>query len=312
MRVIEFARSNISMVRYRLQRQLVRETRLVEKTVRNDLFRRIPSRTNVSAEIWAISMVKNEVDIIESSIRHCLKQGVEAILIADNGSTDGTKELLHKLATSLPLIVVDDPIVAYEQDAKMTVLAKGARRLGAKWIVPFDADEFWFGRECSLGELLRKEKSAVVYGELFNAFPISHENLNVDAKMAMSDSVAVKKVAFRAHRFASLCMGCNEVYRGVPKTDGIYVLHLPWRSKDQLQRKMAQGKKAILSSSKADWAGGHWVRFGDLTLEEVNEIWDSLTNWKPIKGLAWNPCGGRFVISGIQNPYEVKKMATIH
>lgn len=311
MRVAEICKSNISMIRFRLRRRLNKKSRRVEKIVRSELVKRFPSQCEVSGDIWAITMVKNEADVIESSIRHCLNQGVDAILIADNGSTDGTRELLHQLAKVLPLVVFHDPIVAYEQDAKMTALAKGARRLGAKWIVPFDADEFWYGRDCSLGELLRKEKrSTVIYGDLFNAFPVSHEEVSIDSKMAMSDVVAVKKVAFKAHRFASLCMGSNEVYRGVPRTDGIFVLHLPWRSKDQLQRKLSQGKKAVLNSSMADWAGGHWVQFGDSTPVEVDEIWENLANWRPIAGLAWNPAGGRCVISGIQNPYEVLKRKT--
>lgn len=312
MRVLEICQSNISMIRYRIRKRLNRKSRCVEKLVRSELLKKIPNRSELSGDIWAITMVKNEADIIELSIRHCLNQGVDAILIADNGSTDGTKELLHKLGRELPLVVVDDPIVAYEQDAKMTALAKGARKLGAKWIVPFDADEFWYGKDCSLGELLRNEKrSTVVYGDLFNAFPISHEEVTINSQMAMSDVVAVKKVAFKSHRFASLCMGSNEVYRGVPRTDGIFVLHLPWRSKNQLQRKLSQGKKAVLDSSKADWAGGHWVRFGDSTPEEVDEIWDNLANWRPINGLAWNPAGERYLISGVQNPYEVQKKSSI-
>lgn len=40
--------------------------------------------------IWGITMVKNEADIIEQTIRYLLNQGVEYILVADNGFTDGT------------------------------------------------------------------------------------------------------------------------------------------------------------------------------------------------------------------------------
>jgi len=308
MRVLEICQSNISMIRYRIRRRLSSKSRRVEKLVRAELLKRIPIQSEVLGDIWAITMVKNEADIIELSIRHCLNQGVDAILIADNGSTDGTKELLHKLGRELPLVVVDDPIVAYEQDAKMTALAKGAKKLGAKWIVPFDADEFWYGKDCSLGELLRNEKnSVVVYGDLYNAFPTSSEELKPHSSLAMSNSVAIKKVAFKAHRFASLCMGCNEVYRGVPRTDGIFVLHLPWRSKKQLLQKVRQGKAAVLQSSKANWAGGHWVKHGDATSDDAEKIWSNLVNWEPVNGLAWNPSGERYLVSGVANPYLVMK-----
>jgi glycosyltransferase involved in cell wall biosynthesis len=288
-----------------------KSTRRVERTVRNELSRRIPSRSTVSGEIWAISMVKNEVDIIEASIRHCFDQGIDAVLVADNGSTDGTRELIRQLSESLPIILIDDPILAYEQDAKMTALANGARRLGAKWIVPFDADEFWYAETTSLGDRLRSERNAVVvYGDLYNSFPVSRESVNAKTQMAMSDTVAVKKVAFRAHRFASLCMGSNEVYRGAPRSQGIHVLHIPWRSKSQMSRKLSQGKLAVLESRNKDWAGGHWVRYGDSAPNEIEKIWESLINWQKIDGLDWNPTGLKHEISGIQNPYEVTKKAS--
>ena len=306
MSAIEIARSNLSMIRYRFRRRVGKRTRRVEAMVQNELARRIPSRSTVSGDVWAISMVKNEVDIIEASIRHCFDQGIDAMLIADNGSSDGTHELLIQLAQTLPMVVVRDPIVAHEQDAKMTVLANGARKLGAKWIVPFDADEFWFAKSGTLGDFLRSEKSAVViYGDLFNAFPISREGLNVKSKMAMSNSVAVKKVAFRTHRYASLCMGSNEVYRGVPRIDGVYVLHLPWRSSEQMKKKLSQGRESTLAASNKDWAGGHWVLFGESTDEEINEIWEKILKWKMIDGLSWSPEGVRYEISGVQNPYCV-------
>lgn len=308
MSAIEVARSNISMLRYRAIRKLKSESRYVERLIRKELTTRIPRKSGVSGEIWAIALVKNEVDIMESSVRHCFEQGIDAMLVADNGSTDGTYELLIQLAQTLPMVVVQDPIVAYEQDAKMTILANGARKLGAKWIVPFDADEFWFAKNASLGDFLRKEKnSVVVYGDLYNAFPTSSEELKPHSSLAMSDSVAVKKVAFKAHRFASLCMGCNEVYRGVPRTDGIVVLHLPWRSKEQLLQKVRQGKAAVLQSSKANWAGGHWVKHGDATSDDAEKIWSNLVNWEPVNGLAWNPSGERYLVSGVANPFLVMK-----
>ncbi|WP_314660127.1 MULTISPECIES: glycosyltransferase family 2 protein [Rothia] len=40
--------------------------------------------------IWGRTRVKNEADIIEQTIRYLLNQGVEYILVADNGFTDGT------------------------------------------------------------------------------------------------------------------------------------------------------------------------------------------------------------------------------
>ena len=47
-------------------------------------------------KIAVVMMVKNEIDIIESSVRHAAKFADE-ILICDHRSTDGTLEILELL-----------------------------------------------------------------------------------------------------------------------------------------------------------------------------------------------------------------------
>ncbi|MCI6101295.1 MAG: glycosyltransferase family 2 protein [Selenomonas sp.] len=58
-------------------------------------------------KIVAISMVKNEMDIIESFVRHTLGFA-DLLIIADHKSTDRTREILEALRTEgLPLLVGD-------------------------------------------------------------------------------------------------------------------------------------------------------------------------------------------------------------
>ncbi|MBQ1762801.1 MAG: glycosyltransferase family 2 protein, partial [Aquincola sp.] len=53
----------------------------------------------------ALGMVKNEADIVEAFVRHNL-HFVDLMVLLDNGSTDGTRDILEALQKEgLPLLV---------------------------------------------------------------------------------------------------------------------------------------------------------------------------------------------------------------
>lgn len=93
--------------------------------------------------LFGVSMVRNESDVVEAFVRHNLAV-LDALVIVDHGSIDGTSEILAKLqAEGLALRVVTDPQPAYRQAATMTALARGAlAQDGADFVFALDADEF--------------------------------------------------------------------------------------------------------------------------------------------------------------------------
>lgn len=96
--------------------------------------------------VWAVTMIRDELDIIEHTLRHMASEGVAGIIVADNLSTDGTWEWLNDNDATFPcqIRLQRDEEVGYYQSRKMTALAQQAFELGAEWVIPFDADEFWF------------------------------------------------------------------------------------------------------------------------------------------------------------------------
>lgn len=94
--------------------------------------------------VAAVMLVKDEADIIETTVRHLLAN-VDSVYVWDNLSTDGTLEILSELALEHPgrLEAGSDDEVGYYQDRKTTNLAQYALRAGHRWVIPCDADEIW-------------------------------------------------------------------------------------------------------------------------------------------------------------------------
>lgn len=89
-------------------------------------------------------LVKNEIDIIETNIRFHAAQGVDAFLVMDNNSHDGTFAKLQELAKEFAITLIHNDSMLYEQAKWMTQLAKQAQKeLGADIVISNDADEFW-------------------------------------------------------------------------------------------------------------------------------------------------------------------------
>lgn len=99
-----------------------------------------------------ISVVKNEIDIVEPFVRHAAAR-LDRLLVLDNGSTDGTRQILRRLVDEgLPVEVLDDPEPGNYQWRRMTGLMRdhAIKRCGADWVVPLDADEFLVGEDLKL------------------------------------------------------------------------------------------------------------------------------------------------------------------
>ncbi len=94
-------------------------------------------------KLWAVSMVRNEADIIEAFVRHNLPF-VDGVAILDHSSTDGTYEILSRLAAeglTLARLRTDD--AAFFQGSRISALAREClQRTDADFVFALDADEF--------------------------------------------------------------------------------------------------------------------------------------------------------------------------
>lgn len=221
-------------------------------------------------------MVKDEADIIAGMVRH-LADEVDEVVIADNGSTDGTRDLLADLERELPLTVLDDPEPAYYQSEKMTALAHLAGAHGARWIVPVDADELWLAADrvsTVLGQL--PAGFHIARARLYNHFPTAIDPAGDDpfvtVEWRQADPAGLPKVAFRYHPDAVVHQGNHGVtLPGVPREATVLeVRHFPYRSAEQFVRKARNGAAAYAATDLPDHVGAHWRGYG-LLLERHGE-----------------------------------------
>lgn len=270
---------------YRRFRDSIARLRGVQREVENAIA--VPdmprSRTQPGA-VWAISVVRNEADVIVPVIEHLLAQGVAGIVVADNGSTDGTKELL--MSMDHPRVHVGtDQLSRHLQGRKMSYLAHLAWRAGADWIIPFDADEFWTAPEGTLGEWLPRREAVVVRCQIRNVYPVDATRpLKLrDGERSFIDREPTEfvKVAFRAAPWAWIREGNHEVAIAGVRADGLSLLHVQYRCFDQMSRKVSQGAAAVEAANLDAEVAVHWKELARLDEAALRQKWQDYCGERP-------------------------------
>lgn len=230
--------------------------------------------------VCAVMLVKDEADIIDATVRH-LAAHVDEILVSDNGSTDGTRKILEKLAQAGLATVVDDPDPAYFQSRKTTELAMRALEWGHQWVVPCDADEVWYrpgGRRIGdyLGSLAGDVM--VVRAALYDHVPTAQDARHEQnpAKRIVHRKVyygELPKVACRLRPDLVIGPGNHDAKtRGTGLAiDGLQIRHFSWRSEDQYARKIANGARAYAATDLPENLGVHWRMFGSPDAPDFDE-----------------------------------------
>ena len=232
----------------------------------------------------AVLMVRDERDVIEYTLRHLLEQ-VDFVLVADNGSTDGTFELMRDLERENmgQLLVTIDDEIAYFQSRKMSALADRVRELGYDWIVPADADEIWVcePNERTIAEHLLSIPPDVltVNARLFHYLPtaLDGRDLNPFARIGwrLAGASSLPKVAVRLRPGLVIEAGNHgatyDWQRPRLVGGGLRVNHYSWRSPEQYARKIRNGARAYAATDLPEEVGPHWRMWGDPEAPDLEE-----------------------------------------
>jgi len=215
-------------------------------------------------------MVRDEIDIVGAMLDHHLAQGVDTIIVTDNGSADGTAELLSKYAARGQIVLHHDPVHRKQQSEVVTAMAReAATEFDADWVLNADADEFWLARTNGLSlhdafEHIPRSVQAFdvhVY-DLIGAPAGSGSGLQRLVYRDLRPDAILKDIGLHAHSThdaAHVGDPAVVVAQGnhfvnikpgdpVPAGFEIEVLHLPWRSWGQYSRKVRNAGEAYEAS----------------------------------------------------------------
>lgn len=240
---------------------------------------------------FAVTMCKDEADVIAETVGWMIGQ-VDRVIVADNGSTDGTREILEGLDVEL----IDDHEPGYFQSAKMTGLAMRALAQGAEWVVPFDADEVWIAEGRIANALAELPNEAMIC----EATVLDHVAVEgeVLSPWRRPETLPLRKVACRARADLTIEQGNHgATYEFVRcplrATDLLEIRHFPYRSAEQMIRKARNGAAAYAATDLPEDVGAHWRDYGKLTDEQLAEVFaEYFSSSDPLAdGLVYDPLG---------------------
>jgi hypothetical protein len=222
---------------------------------------------------------RDEADIVDAQIGFHLNAGVDFVIAADHGSQDGTTEILEAHAGKGHLHLIrkeGDEMREGEWATEMSRLA--ATQFGADWVIPSDADEFWWPRGGSLKEVLASvpERYGIVRALLRQFVPRpDDQSFFADRMVArVSGSAPINdpnslfrpnlKAIHRGNPDVTLSAGAHTLLdsRLVPLRGWypIEFLHFPIRSFEQCDRKYGNLRSALGESRNSYYEEVHRAR----------------------------------------------------
>ena len=245
----------------------------------------------------AIAMVKNERDIIEPFLRHN-SMFFDAFIVIDNGSVDGTREILEQCASELkPVIFANRPEFAYHQGSFITKVTRFVQSIyQADFITFLDADEFISSSDrTQFEEDLSLIPSGCVGQMAWKTFvpnPSPPDDHNNDPLASMNmrrkeELPQYHKAIYRADRKTDeiiVSQGAHSIIdpetgQDIAAVDlpNTLLFHLPIRSADQLASKAVVGWIANVARDPAIIHSGEGFQWGELykrVIEDEEEFQD--------------------------------------
>ena len=220
-------------------------------------------------------LARDNVDITAALIEYYLAEGVRAIIVTDNGSTDGALEVLEDYEHAGAITLLHEPGDDYRQSEWVSRMARiAASDYAAEWVLNVDADEFWRSSDPRLGlvdvlaaqspdtgMLVARRHDLRGRGGLGGGWFSRLKWLDRQTISERGTPLGVK-VAHRASADAVVAMGNHDVsgVAGSRVDSGVLeIVHIPLRSWRQFSQKVRVGGAAVERNANLNEdAAWHW------------------------------------------------------
>lgn len=245
-------------------------------------------------------LCRDEADVLADWIEYHVSKGVDYLVVTDNGSRDGSAELLREYEKSGRVFLFEEASYTHDQATWVSRMANFAiRDLNADWLLHSDADEFWWCDEPSMHDVL---------GEC----PVSVQALRVERSNFLPpvEDLQSREGAFWTRQLRRQLKSVNSLGKPLPpkvchrKAENVWVedgnhsvrvaghpltaaesrslriLHFPIRSYQQFERKIRQGTEALYRNTRIAPGVGQTWRFtyeNYLSKSRLRDYYDELS-----------------------------------
>jgi hypothetical protein len=213
-------------------------------------------------KIIGVSTIKDEPNI-GRTIQHMRDQGVDRFIVSVEDYD--TRNIVSKTGVFTEFVELP-----FNQGAEITRLARMAARMGADWIVPFDADEYWCGPgPQTVRESLKQEPAGIdtLYAPMV---------LHITPELRAVQKKPLPKVAFRPRDDMTVAWGSHDVTGVRNGVEGFLVVR-EWQY-ESYEHFLTKIQKAHHLHTQPHMAnsphGTHMQRLTTLTDVQLRAVWD--------------------------------------